>query len=109
MSTHTRWIVVGVVLLLVLGLVALYWFNTTLTERSVEHGPHSWAVQPGAPLVLLPTDVDPGDEYICPGGGRIVGTPDPGTGVTDGAGLSVETAEDGTVTATCELGPPGNA
>jgi hypothetical protein len=108
MSARTRWIVVGVASVLVLGLVALYWFNTNLTQRSVEHGPHSWAVQPGTPLVLLPADVDPGDEYICPGGGRIVGTPDHGTSETDLAGLSVETRLDGTVTAYCEPGPPGN-
>jgi hypothetical protein len=108
MSARARWIAVGVLAVIVLGVAALYWFNTNLTQRPVEHGPHTWAVQQGAPLVLLPTDVDPGDEYICPGGGRKVGTPDPGTGVTDLAGLSVETAEDGTVTATCEPGPPGN-
>lgn len=38
MRTRARWIAFGVVLVVVLGLGALYWFNTNLTEVTVEEG-----------------------------------------------------------------------
>ena len=38
MSARARWIVVGVTLLRVLGVVALYLFNANLTQVTVEEG-----------------------------------------------------------------------
>jgi hypothetical protein len=68
----------------------------------------TWVVQPGETLTLSADDVRPDDLYRCPGKGGVNGTPPPGAGVAGSGGLSVETALDGTVTAHCEPGPPGN-
>ena len=113
MTTRARWITL-VLLLVVLGLVALYVFNSNLTMSSEEQESevpvvHGWVIQPGQTRTWLAEHVGPLDQYRCPGKGGVNGTPDPGTSVSNSAGLTIETAEDGTVTATCEPGPPGNA
>lgn len=103
MSTRARWIVIDVVLVIVLGVVALYLFNTNL-----QRGPKTWVVQPGETLTLSANEVHPDDLYRCPGKGGVNGTPDPGHGVGGSGGFSLETASDGTVTLYCEPGPPGD-
>ena len=110
MSTRARWIVFGVVALLALGSIALYWFNSNLTQATVEETAvvHRWVVQPGQTRTWEPDDVGPDDRYRCPGKGGVNGTPEPGKGVGGSGGFSVETALDGTVTAYCEPGPPGD-
>ena len=111
MSARARWIAFGVALVVVLGLVTLYWFKSRPSFGTVdvdEREPKTWIVQPGETLTVSADDVRPDDLYRCPGKGGVNGTPDPGHGVGGSGGLSVETAEDGTVTATCEAGPPGN-
>jgi hypothetical protein len=43
--SYARWIVLGVILLVVLGLGALYWFNTDLTmpkNLQRDEGPRTW-------------------------------------------------------------------
>lgn len=107
MTPRTLWAVV-VVRFVVTVIVALIVMNATRGAR-VEHGPHTWVVQPGERMTLSADEADPGDEYICPGKDRVVGTPLPGRGVGSSGGISVDTAPDGTVTAYCEPGPPGNA
>jgi hypothetical protein len=102
MTTRTRWLLIGIGVLVVLGL--LYWFNSDLQMESVKN----WVVQPGETLTLQPDEVGPDDEYRCPGKGGVNGTPEPGTGVGNSGGLSVTTANDGTVTVECEPGPAGN-
>ena len=47
-------------------------------------------------------------ERATSGRGGVVGTPDRGHGVGGSDRFSIETAPDGTVTAHCEPGPPGN-
>ncbi len=118
MSARTRWIVIGVTLVVVLGLVALYSFNTDLSvgtnlQRDEVHpsqapAPRTWIVQPGETLTLTADEAGPDDVYRCPGKGGVIGTPDRGRGVGGSGGFSVETALDGTVTAYCEPGPPGD-
>jgi hypothetical protein len=105
MSARAR-IVVGVAIVFVLGVVALYWFNSNITQSAVEHGPHTWVVQPGETLTLSADEVHPKDSYICPGHPEIHFTPHEGTGYTEEGGLSVATTDD-SVTVSCEA--PGNA
>ena len=104
MSTRVRWTVVGGALLVVLGLVALLVLNYPREQR----GPKTWVVEPGETLTLSADEVHPDDLYRCPRKGGVKGTPPPGHGVAHSGGLSVETDVDGTVTAQCEPGPPGN-
>ena len=118
MSGRARWIVLGVVLVLMLGGAALYWLNTDLTMGRNQQGdevqpyqapePKTWIVQPGETLTLTADETGPNDVYRCPGKGGVIGTPDRGRGVGGSGGLSVETALDGTVTAYCEPGPPAD-
>jgi hypothetical protein len=109
MSTRARMFALGVVVLIVLGLAALYLFNTNLTtSREEERGPKTWVVQPGETLTLSADEVRPDDLYRCPGKGGVNGTPDPGHGVGGSGGFSVATDDDGTVTASCEPGPPAD-
>jgi hypothetical protein len=89
----------------VINLVALYVFNASL---SADRAPRTWVVQPGETLTLSADEVHPDDLYRCPGKGGVNGTPKPGHGVGGSGGFSVETAPDGTVSAYCEPGPPGN-
>jgi hypothetical protein len=107
-TRRARWIVLGVVLVLVLGLAALYWFNRIPVTVMDSDGPRTWVVQPGETLTLSADEVHPDDLYRCPGKGGVNGTPDRGTGVGGSGGVSVETASDGTVTLSCEPGPAGN-
>jgi hypothetical protein len=106
MSTPARWIVLEVVLLLVLGLAALYWFNTNRTGVTLEEvdGQRTWIIQPGDTGRLPSDEVRPDDWYRCEGKGGFIGTPEPDhVGGSDG--FWVETAFDGTVTMYCEPGP----
>jgi hypothetical protein len=107
MTARTQRVVLGVALLIVLGLVALYWFNSNLTQSTVEgRGPKTWLVQPGETLTLTPDEVRADDRYRCPGHPAIDFTPHEGTGYTEEGGLSVATTDD-SVTVSCEA--PGNA
>jgi hypothetical protein len=109
MIARARWIALGVVLVLVLGLPALYLFNTNLsTSTDEERGPKTWVVQPGETLTLSADEVHRDDLYRCPGKGGVNGTPAPGRGVGGSGGFSVATDDDGTVTASCEPGPAGD-
>jgi len=75
MSTPVRWIVAGVVLLLVLGLVVLYLFNMNLPMSSTEQqGGPLWVVLPGDSITLAPVEVGPDDKYLCERKGSINGT-----------------------------------
>ena len=108
--THpVRWIVLEVILLVVLGLAALYWFNN-LTDVTVEDvdGRRTWIIQPGDTVRLSSNEVGPDDWYRCEGKGGLIGTPEPDH-VGESVGLVVETASDGTVTLYCEPGPPPGA
>ena len=119
MSARARWTVVGAAIVVALSLGALYWLNTDLTMGTNLQGdeihpsqapePKTWIVRPGETLTLTADETGPDDVYRCPGKGGVIGTPDRGRGVGGSGGLSVETAMDGTVRATCEPGPPGNA
>lgn len=103
MSARLRWAVIGVAFVTVLGVVAIYLFNANL-----QRGPKTWVVQPGETLILSANEVHPDDLYRCPGKGGVNGTPDPGHGVGGSGGFGVATEDDGTVTAYCEPGPPGD-
>jgi hypothetical protein len=104
MSSRVWWTVVGGALLVLLGFVALLVLNYSRAQR----GPKTRVVEPGEKLTLSADEVHPDDLYRCPRKGGVKGTPPPGLGVGNTRGLSVETALDGTVTAHCEPGPPGN-
>jgi hypothetical protein len=70
--------------------------------------PKTWTIQPGETLRLSADEVLPEDRWRCTGKGGVNGTPEPGRGVANSGGFQVETAADGTVTASCEPGPGGN-
>src|SRR5512132_1498627 len=103
-SPRTRWVLLGAGLATAAILVAVIVLNVTFSrDISKVH-----VVRPGETLTRLSNQVGPHDRYECPGKGGVNGTPDPGEGVTSSLGISVETALDGTVTVSCEPGPPGN-
>lgn len=104
MSARTERIALGMVLLFVLGLVALYVLNSPLLERS----PKTWIVQRGETLRVPADEVLPEDRWECPGKGGSTGTPPPGHGVSGSLGFSMSVDMEGNVTAYCEPGPPGN-
>jgi hypothetical protein len=109
MSARAKWIVGGVAIAIVLGVVALFSFNFNLTMSTDEgRGPKTWVVQPGETLTLSSDEVHPDDLYRCPGKGGVNGTPDPGHGVGGSGGFSVATEDDGTLTAYCEPSPSGD-
>ncbi|HET6791563.1 MAG TPA: hypothetical protein VFI35_08275 [Actinomycetota bacterium] len=105
MSARARWIALGVVLLVVLGVVAIYWFNTSLASVSLEEGGgrRTWIIQLGDSVALAADEVRPDDRYRCELDGSSYGvsqTPTPGE--TRAAGpLTVVTAKDGDVTLSC--------
>jgi hypothetical protein len=100
---------IGVVMLV--GLGGLFVYNSMVTAgptRTDDREPKTWVLRAGQTLSLRSDEVHPDDDYRCTGKGGVDGTPPPGTGVSNSAGLTVATDADGTVTATCEPGPPGN-
>ena len=103
--TRVRWVVLGVVLVVLLSLGVLFWLNTNLTSVSLEEGGalRTWTIQPGNSVTLHADKVRPDDRYRCEFDGSSFGvsqTPAPGS--TGAAGpLTVSTAEDGTVTLRC--------
>ena len=106
MSTRARWIVLGVALVLVLGLVALYWFNSNLTGVTVEgsSGRRTWTIQCGDTVKLSADEVAPGDGYRCEvdgGAYGVEGTPPLGEASWSGA-FSVATIDRGTVILSCD-------
>jgi hypothetical protein len=111
MSARVRWIVVGAALLVVLGLVALYWFNNRIPVTVIDSdGPRTWIIGPGETVTLSADEVGPNDRYRCAGEeSGIEFTPVRGTeSYSEAGGLSVRNAN-GTVTAYCQPGPPENA
>ena len=67
MSARVRWIVLGVVLLVVLGLVSLYLFNTSLGRVSLveSNGRRTWIVDAEGDSVALRGEVRPDDALVC--------------------------------------------
>lgn len=110
MTVRGRWVVSGAGLVLVVVLVAWYvvYGVTAGPEVVGERQPKTWTVQPGETLTLSADEVRPDDSYRCPGLTRIDFTPHAGTGFSDIHGFYVFTAEDGTVTASCQPGPPAD-
>jgi hypothetical protein len=68
----------------------------------------TWIVRRGETLTVSILDSHPDDLWRCPGKGGVNGTPPPRHWVGGSSGFPVGTDEDGTVTASCEPGPPGN-
>jgi hypothetical protein len=66
MSARARWIVV-VALLILLGLVALYLFNTSLGRVSLveSNGRRTWIVRAEGNTVALRGEVRPDDALVC--------------------------------------------
>ena len=99
MSARARWIVVGVVLLLLLGLVALYWFNTNLTKSTdQERGPKTWVTDEDTTLTVQAEELHPDDRFGC--SGPSVEAP-PFAFSKSVSGGTVRTAGDGSVTLRC--------
>ncbi len=73
-----------------------------------ERGPKTWTIEDGTSTTLAAADVRPDDTFTCSDGVSQHGAPDAGHGVGSSAGIQVTTALDGSVTVTCEAGPPGN-
>jgi hypothetical protein len=102
MSTRVRWIVVGLALLVVVGLVGIYWFNTNLTMSTVEtRAPKTWIVFAGETRTLSPDEVRPDDRFGC--GGPPVKAPRVAFSQSVPWG-TVRTAGDGSVTVSCYEG-----
>lgn len=106
MSVIARWIAVLVAILVVLGIVALYLFNTNLTGVSQlgDEGARTWIIEPGETVTLSVDEVGPNDRYRCAGEeSGVEFTPVSGTeSYSEAGGLSVRNAG-GTVTALCQL------
>lgn len=104
---RARWVVLAVVLL-VLGVVALYWFNTKLASVSLEEsdGRRTWTIQQGDSVTLNAEDVRPDDRYRCAlDGGSYGVNQTPARGGAGVAGpLTVAIARDGDVTFSCAEG-----
>jgi hypothetical protein len=102
---RVRWIVLGVAVLIVLSLVALFVFNSNLTSVGLEEsdGQRTWTIQLGDSATLDADEVRPDDRYRCELDGSSYGVSEtPAPGSTGAAGpLTVSTAEDGTVTLRC--------
>jgi hypothetical protein len=66
MSARVRWIVLGIVLV-VLGLIALYWFNANLSGVTMveSNGRRTWIVRAEGETVSLPGEVIPDDALVC--------------------------------------------
>ena len=101
----------AVVLLAILGTLAA----ACRTESDVPAvgpspagSPRVIVIEPGDRVTFAPDEVDVGDVIECRGKGGVT-VPEPGVGVGSSAGVEAETREDGSVVATCEPGPPGNA
>jgi hypothetical protein len=111
MGARSRWIAIGVLVLIVLGLVALYWFNTNLADAALEEsdGRRTWIIGAGEEVTLSVDEVQPEDHFRCegidaavegrPGRGRMVASQGAPSGV-----IQVESAEDGDVTVSCDTG-----
>jgi len=68
----------------------------------------TWTVRDGASRTFQPQQLTPEDRFQCSDGGGTVGVPAPGSGVGNSSGISASTNVDGSVTVTCDPGPPGN-
>ena len=90
--------------LMVIVVVAAAAFTIAGNDRA----PKRWIIQPGETLRLSADEVIAEDEWVCPGKGGVVGTPDPGYGVGGSGGFSIEVLADGMVVIRCEPGRPGN-
>lgn len=103
--TRARWIVLGVVLLVLLGFGVLFWFNMKVTSVGMteSNGRRTWTIEPGDNVTLNADEVRPDDHYRCQLDGSSFGVSEtPAPGGTGSAGpLTVSTAEDGTVTLMC--------
>ena len=101
MSVRARWIVVGVVLLLVLGVVALSRFNTNETRSRDRRDPKTWVTDAGTTLTVQAEERDPDDRFGCGG----VSHKAPRVGFSQWVqGGSMRTARDGAVTLRCYEG-----
>ena len=68
MSARARWIAVGVLALIVLGLAALYRFNASLTMSTVEtRAPKTWVTDAGTTLTVQAEELHPEDRFGCGG------------------------------------------
>ena len=68
----------------------------------------TWTVKDGTNRTFQPQQLTPEDRFRCSDGGGTVGVPAPGSGVGNSSGISASTNLDGSVTVTCQPGPPGN-
>ena len=101
MSARARWIVVGVVLV-VLSLVALYWFNSSLTMSTVgTRAPKTWVTDEGTTLTVQAEELHPDDRFACSG----PSVEAPPFAFSKGVpGGTIRTAGDGSVTLRCYEG-----
>ena len=98
-SERARWVSVTV------GAATLVIVAVAFMVGGSDREPKTWIIQPGETLRVSAGEVLPEDRWRCPGKGGVNGTPEPGHGVANSGGFQIETAPDGTVTATCEEGP----
>jgi hypothetical protein len=89
-------LVVGTVIVVVAGIVG-----------ASEREPRVWTIDWGETLTLPPGRLHPDDVFQCKNGAGVGGVPAPGTGVGNSLGMSVTTAADGTLTATCDANSEG--
>ena len=102
--TRVRWIVLGVVLLILPGIGVLFWFNMSLTSVSLEEGGahRTWTIQLGDRRRSTPMTVRPDDRYRCDLDGSSYGVQRNSCaweGQLVRAPSTVSNAEDGTVRA----------
>jgi hypothetical protein len=101
MSARVRWIILGVVLV-VLGVAAVYWLNASLTMSTVEtRVPKTWVTGAGTTLTIEAKERHPDDRFGCGGPSHKA----PRVAFTQWVpGGSMRTAADGSVTLRCYEG-----
>jgi hypothetical protein len=92
------------------GLVIIAAATTSfwLRDSSGSRPPTTWVVEDGQTRTFGQYETVPADNFRCSDGGGVEGVPSPGHGVGSSMGISVMTELDGTVTVTCDPGPPSN-
>ena len=74
MSARAWWVVLGLALLVVIGLLTLYVLNPAVTLE-VRSGRRTWIVRAEGETVSLPGEVRPDDALVCVLGGADAGVP----------------------------------
>jgi len=95
------------VLIVFLLIVEVVLLGSAAIRGGSDRDPRVWTIDWGKSLTLPRGRLHPDDTFRCKNGAGVNGVPMPGHGVGNSLGLSVSTAEDGSVTASCDPNSKG--